>query len=176
MFRVTISPVKAVEGVGRGSPGNIIINIDIVIIFVVIIVLKIFLFYHDHHHLNHITVATGRWLVVLQGRTTEEPRLPKISPANDRCDDVDDYKNDDGVCGNDDDLNKVESVVGSWMESQYATESNLVAASQSPQANMPIWPGRYRPNVPIRGHIGEIFQSELIYDTMPILADICQIC
>ena len=37
-----------------------------------------------------MTVATGRWLVVLHGSTTEEPRLPKISPVIDRDSD-DDY-------------------------------------------------------------------------------------
>ena len=38
-----------------------------------------------------MTVATGRWLVVLHGSTTEEPRLPKISPVIDRDSD-DDYE------------------------------------------------------------------------------------
>ena len=66
------------------------------------------------------------------------------------------YNDDNDVCGNEGDLNKVESVVGSWMESQYATEQ------PGPQANMPIWPARYRPNIPIRGQIGEIFPNRLI--------------
>ena len=44
-----------------------------------------------YYHLNHMTVATGRWLVVLHGSTTEEPRLPKISPVIDRDGD-DDYE------------------------------------------------------------------------------------
>ena len=49
-----------------------------------------------------MTVATGRWLVVLHGSTTEEPRLPKISPVIDRNgdDDVDDEGDND-----DDDYN-----------------------------------------------------------------------
>ena len=65
-----------------------------------------------------MTVATGRWLVVLQGRTTEEPRLPKISPGNDDDDQDQDHDEDDGDdydyndYNDDADLNKVESVVG----------------------------------------------------------------
>ena len=91
MFGVAISSVQAVEWVGGGAPGN-----------------NPHKNHHQNHHhhdyLNHITVATGRWLVVLQGRTTEEPRLPKISPENDHFDDdADDYI---GVLGNDDNPDK----------------------------------------------------------------------
>ena len=68
--------------------------------------------------------------MVLQGRTTEEPRLPKISPGSDDYYDDGGYDGDNDVCGN---LNKGESVVGSWMEPQYAT------GQPGPQANMPIF-------------------------------------
>ena len=140
VFWVPISPVQAVEGVGRCAPGNnhhkyhyhhSLHNLS---------------YNHHHDHLNHITVATGRWLVVLQGRTTEEPRLPKISPGSDdyyHCG----FDGDNDVCGN---LNKGESVVGSWMEPQYATGStgqyaNMAWQIQAKYANM----GPYRWNIPI---------------------------
>ena len=67
----------------------ITIALIIVIIITIIIILNLI-----DNNLNHMTVATGRWLVVLQGRTTEEPRLPKISPVDDNDYD-DDYDNDD---------------------------------------------------------------------------------
>ena len=52
-----------------------------------------------------MTVATGRWLVVLHGSTTEEPRLPKISPVIDRDggDNYDDGDVDDEGDNDDDD-------------------------------------------------------------------------
>ena len=91
-------------------------------------------------------------------RTTEEPRLPRISPGNDDDDQDQDHDEDDGDDDNyndyndddddDADLNKVKSVVGSWMESQCMQQSNPVAPTGQ---YMPISPGRYRPspNMPI---------------------------
>ena len=71
-----------------------------------------------------------------------------------------DYSDDDGDVA---DLNKVKSIVGSWMKSQYATEQ----PSCPPQANMPIWPGRYGPNMPIQVHECDIFQNILSADIGP---------
>ena len=106
--------------------------------------------------------------MVLQGRTTEEPRLPKISPGGDDYydGDYDDYYDDyydgdyDGdyndVCDNESEQNGVSCRILDGI-SIYSTEQ------PGPQANMPIWPGRYRPNMPIWGHVGEIFQNRLIW-------------